>query len=437
LTQPNAGISEPEKRRRRRGGRRRNHTSASSGPAEEAPSQTPGDRATRRELPLPAAFEALGVHAAGLQAIAELGFTVPTPIQERALPYLVEGRDVVGLAQTGSGKTLAFALPLSASIDPASRQVQSIILVPTRELGSQVLEVLQHLARLHGFRAAGLFGGRKIAGDFRALEDGAQVVVGTPGRVIDHLERKTLTLSAVHFVVLDEADQMFDIGFARDIDYILRHCPTERQTALFSATMPTAIRRLVYSYMHEPVNLSVDPEQRPAEAVRQLYCEIAERDKLNAFCHFYENMDLGRSLVFRRTRQGVERLTVALQDRGIPARAIHGELRQTERDRVMRDFRNGDLQILIATNVAARGLDIKDIAHVVNYDVPQNAEEYIHRVGRTGRAGKEGSAITFVGEWELVDWERITGEIGDIELEELEYRPAPRTPRRRREPVTA
>ncbi len=362
--------------------------------------------------PLSEAFRALGVDETGLRAIAALGFETPTPIQADALPVVYAGNDVVGLAQTGTGKTLAFGLPLARLVEPGSPSVQALVLVPTRELANQVREVLEHLGKFYGFTTIGLVGGRSLKGDFAALERGAQVIVGTPGRVIDHIRRRTADLDSVRFVVLDEADQMFDIGFARDIDYILRSVPRQRQTALFSATMPNDIRRLVYRYMRNAVNIAVAPEQKTAEGVEQLYCEVAERDKFRALLYLYEQRDFGRSLIFRRTKIGVDRLTEQLQRAGVPAKAIHGDLSQRERDRVMTSFRDGSLQFLIATNVAARGLDIPDIEHVINYDVPQNVEEYIHRIGRTARAGKTGAAITFVGEWELKEWDLIVATVG-------------------------
>ena len=337
------------------------------------------------------------------------------------MPLLYEGRDVVGLAQTGTGKTLAFGEPLACSIDPRRNEVQGLILLPTRELCDQVTDVMAHLGDFYGFRTIRLVGGKPINRDLDALERGGHVIVGTPGRVIDHLKRRTLSLARARFVVLDEADEMLDIGFAKDIDQILRQAPLDRQTALFSATMPMSISRLVWRYMRDSERVEASPAQlQPVDTVRQFYCEVASRDKFHALEHLHDSMDLGRSLIFRRTKVGVDRLTEGLRRDGIHARAIHGDLRQSERDRVMRDFRAGKLEWLVATNVAARGLDIPDIAHVVNYDVPQNAEEYIHRVGRTARAGKEGSAITFVGEWEMGEWEAIVDRVGDDALEHLD-----------------
>ena len=409
-----AAPSERSRRRRSRGPRREGG----------AANQEQADAARAPALPRPITphsehFRALGVDAVGLDAIASLGYELPTPIQEASLPLLNDGGDLVGIAQTGTGKTIAFGLPLARTIDPSVEAVQAIVLVPTRELAAQVRDVMDLLGRFYGFHVLGLMGGSRVATDLRALERGTHVVVGTPGRVIDHLQRGTLDIRNVHFVVLDEADQMLDIGFARDIDRILRNVPKQRQTALFSATMPESISRIVYRYMRDARRVSITPEQKTVENVVQQYCEVAERDKIRALQHLYETTDLGRSLIFRRTKIGVDRLTEQLQRNGIAARAIHGDLRQGERDRVMADFKSGNLQFLIATNVAARGLDIPDIEHVINYDVPQNAEEYIHRIGRTARAGKRGLAITFVGEWELEEWDRIVTTVGTDLVEHL------------------
>ncbi len=404
----------PSHRRRSRSGRSRSKP-GEQGVAERA--RAP--RLPQAIAPISEAFRELGVDETGLQALAAFGFGTPTPIQSEALPILFEGDDIVGLAQTGTGKTLAFGLPLARAIDPAASEVQAVIMVPTRELAKQVLDHMDFLGRFYGFAAVGLIGGSRVRSDLVALERGAQVVVGTPGRVIDHMKRGTLSLHHVRFAVLDEADQMLDIGFAKDIDYILRVTPKNRQTALFSATMPESIGRLVYRYMRNARRVAVSPEQRTVETVEQFYSEVSERDKFLALRHLYETRDLGRSLIFRRTKIGVDRLTEALQRVGIGVEAIHGDLRQAQRDRVMADFRSGRLQFLVATNVAARGLDIPDIEHVINYDVPQNAEEYIHRIGRTARAGRRGSAYTFVGEWELDEWDRIRSEVGSGEMEYL------------------
>lgn len=363
-------------------------------------------------MPLSEPFRALGVDETGLEAVAALGFSEPTPIQAEALPRLYAGEDLVGLAQTGTGKTLAFGLPLARAVDPARGEVQAIVLVPTRELAKQVREVMDHLALFYGFQVCALTGGSRVKADLERLGRGVHVVVGTPGRVIDHIERGTLSLERVRFVVLDEADQMLDIGFARDIDYILRHAPKERQTALFSATMPESIGRIVWRYMRQAERVAVDPEQRTAEGVEQYFCEVAERDKLRALQYLYEMRGLGRTLIFCNTKAMVDRLMAELNAVGVPAQAIHGDLRQSQRDRVMADFRAGRLEFLVATNVAARGLDIPDVEDVVNYDVPQNPEEYIHRIGRTARAGRRGCSYTLVSEWDVPAWDAIVREVG-------------------------
>ncbi len=417
-----AGEREPSHRhgesRRRPRRRSRNRKSGAEQPQAANPSAARQDH----DGPLPEKFRALGIDETGLKAVAALGFDEPTPIQDEAIPLLLDGKDVVGLAQTGTGKTLAFGIPLARSIDIAKDHVQAVVLVPTRELANQVLETIEHLGSFYGYRSIGLVGGKRITGDFQRLEQKPQVVVGTPGRIIDHLNRGTLDLGRVRYIVLDEADQMFDIGFERDIHFILRRIPKDKQGALFSATMPTEIRRLVYRHLPRAEEVSVTPGHEPVSGVEQLYCEVAERDKLRALQYLFEKKGLGRSLIFRRTRIGVDKLAASLQRAGVPAKAIHGDLRQSERDSVMADFRNGRLEFLVATNVASRGLDIPDIEHVINYDVPQNPEEYIHRVGRTARAGKKGTSVTFVSEWELAEWDRI---VDSLEGPEPEYLDVP------------
>jgi ATP-dependent RNA helicase DeaD len=347
------------------------------------------------------AFRSLGVSEASLRAVADFGYTTPTPIQEQAIPAMLSGRDVVGKAQTGTGKTLAFALPIADQLDAEQAQVQAIVLVPTRELAMQVSQETARACAGRGLSVVALVGGRRLRGDIAALAAGPQVVVGTPGRVIDHLQRGTLVLAGVRIVVLDEADEMLDIGFADDMETILRRTPRNRQTALFSATMPPFVRKMIRRYMTEPIQIAIRPEDVTVSTIEQLYFEVSERDKVAAFLELYEREGMPQVLCFRRTQIGVDRLTAELRRRGIPACGIHGGMGQPERDRVMKAFRSGDLRILIATNVAARGLDIPDVTHVINFDLPQNTEEYVHRIGRTGRAGRAGTAITFIGEWDL------------------------------------
>jgi len=411
---PHPAAHEPLARRKRRSRGRR------GGGAGEHAAFTPATGSLPPAIaPISESFRALGLDETALEAIAALGYTDPTPIQAAALPRLLDGEDLIGLAQTGTGKTIAFGIPLARSIDPSRAEVQAVVMVPTRELANQVKDVVTHLGLFYGFTTQGLVGGSRVKSDLLALEKGCHVVVGTPGRVIDHLKRGTLRLEGVHFVVLDEADAMLDIGFARDIDYILRTVPKQRQTALFSATMPMSIARLTHRHMRRAETVEIEPEQRTAAGVRQLYCEVSEREKFMALRYIYEQHGLGRTLIFRNTKIGVDRLTDQLCAAGVHARAIHGDLRQGQRDRVMQDFRDGTLDFLVATNVAARGLDIPDIENVINYDVPQNAEEYIHRIGRTARAGKLGASYTFVGEWDLDFWDVIRKEVGDEHLEYL------------------
>lgn len=366
------------------------------------------------DVPLAEGFRHLRFRESTLAAIAAMGWQRPTPIQEAAIPPLLAGRDVVGRARTGTGKTGAFALPLIERLDPADPSVQAIVLVPTRELAVQVTAEIGRLGAGSGLHAVAVYGGQSIRTQLAALAKGAQIVVGTPGRVQDHMLRGTLRLDGVRVAVLDEADEMLDIGFADDMERILRHTPRERQTALFSATLPPFIRRMIIRYMRDPVWVDViEPEAAPTvETVEQIAYLVSERDKVDAFVEIYNEIeDDPRILVFRRTQVGVDRLTVALKRRGGAVAGLHGGMRQSERERVMAAFVRGEIDVLVATNVAARGLDIPDVTHVVNFDLPQNAEEYVHRIGRTARAGKRGTAITFVGEWDLDAWAQICREL--------------------------
>jgi ATP-dependent RNA helicase DeaD len=366
-------------------------------------------------IPLAEGFRYLNLSVSTLATLAEMGWQQPTPIQHAAIPPLLAGCDVVGRARTGTGKTAAFGLPLIERLDPSATYVQAIVLVPTRELAVQVANELSRLGARSGLRVVAVYGGQKISTQLGALAKGTQIVVGTPGRVQDHMQRGTLRLDGVKVAVLDEADEMLDIGFADDMERILRHTPKDRQTALFSATLPPFIRRMIIRYMREPVWVSViDENETPTvETVEQIAYVVSERDKVDAFVEVYNDIeDDPRILVFRRTQVGVDRLAAALRRRGGEVAGLHGGMRQAERDRVMAAFKRGDIDVLIATNVAARGLDIPDVTHVVNYDVPQNAEEYIHRIGRTARAGKQGTAITFVGEWDIEAFDAICKEIG-------------------------
>ncbi|MDA1010029.1 MAG: DEAD/DEAH box helicase [Chloroflexi bacterium] len=370
---------------------------------------------------IPAAFANLGIKRPSLEQIARFGYTEPTPIQVEAIPALLNGLDVVGIAQTGSGKTVAFGVPMVEKLDPQLPEVQGIVLVPTRELAQQVLEVLTDLARPWGLEAVGLLGGRSLKADFRALDDRPHIVVGTPGRILDHLRRQTLSLRHVRYAVLDEADQMLDIGFLPDIRRILSRTPQRRQTALFSATMPGSIKRLIWQFMTDPETVRVDGEATTVDTIEQIYFEVAQRDKVRAMRELIERELKGRTLIFCNMKRSVDHLARELERDGVRVRPLHGDLDQRQRDRVIQEFRSGEIDALIATNVAARGLDIPEITHVVNYDVPQNLEEYVHRIGRTGRAGRDGKAITFVCEWDVEAFDTIARGIGtEIARQELD-----------------
>ena len=400
------------RRRSRNGHRPRGHNRQRP----PAPSALSSDDLARDRL-----FGGLRVSQWVSSALQDLGYAAPTPIQEQTIPAMLEGEDLVGQAQTGTGKTAAFGIPLAETLDPGERHVQSIVLTPTRELAVQVSEELRSLCRYRGLRVVPVYGGQSMNRQLDALQKGAHVVVGTPGRILDHLGRRTLRLDHVRTAVLDEADEMLDIGFADDIERILRFTPLSRQTALFSATMPTAIHRMVYRHLKHPTWVRIGGEAEPVEQVRQVYYEVASRDKNAGLEELLDSghptgLDQGgdgQTLVFRRTQRGVERLVNYLRRRGTSARGIHGGLSQRQRDTVMNGFRAGHLQLLVATNVAARGLDIPAISRVINFDTPQTVEEYVHRIGRTSRMGRPGTAITFVGEMELDDFEPIQRHSGD------------------------
>jgi len=335
-------------------------------------------------------------------ALKTIGYEEPTPIQSDCIGPLLAGNDVVGQAHTGTGKTAAFGIPLVEQADPFQVFVQGLILVPTRELAMQVRDELVRLAQFRRLGVVACYGGQPISKQIAALKRRTHIVVGTPGRVLDHLGKGTLRLETVRTVVLDEADEMLDIGFLPDIERILSHTPRNRQTALFSATMPSHIRRIVGRHMRSPVWIRIGSEIETAPDVRQVYFEVLEQDRVRAFVRLLKTqVNGGKVLMFRRTKAGVDNLAQALQRQGIAAAGIHGGLVQSERNAAMRSFHAGELKVLVATNVAARGLDIPQISHVVNYDMPQNLEEYVHRIGRTARMGRDGTAITFVTEWDF------------------------------------
>ena len=342
------------------------------------------------------AFRALGLSDGVLATLDELGYEEPTPVQVRAIPVLLQGRDVIGSAATGTGKTAAFALPIVERIEPAERAVQALVLAPTRELAVQVAQAVHRYGKHRGITVLPVYGGQPIDRQLAGLRRGAQVVVGTPGRLLDHIRRGSLQLATVRYVVLDEADEMLDMGFIEDIDAILDETPAERQTALFSATFPPRIAELAERHLRDPVRLEVRPPQLETPLVRQVAYVVPRQHKLEALGRVLDLEAPTSAIVFCRTRTEVDELTEALAIRGYRPEALHGGLTQGQRDRVMGRFREGVADLLVATDVAARGLDVEHVSHVFNYDIPQSPEVYVHRIGRTGRAGREGTAVTLV-----------------------------------------
>ena len=342
------------------------------------------------------------------RAVADQRWEVPTPIQALALPALLRGEDVVGLAQTGSGKTAAFALPLIEALDNKTRNVQALVLAPTRELAAQAGTELSALSTYKPVRPLVLCGGVSIGPQIKALRNrSAGVVVGTPGRILDHLQRGTLRLDDVRYLVLDEADRMLDMGFAPDVERILSRTPGDRQTALFSATMPTAIRSMVERHMRSPRYLTVESDAPTVDTVEQLYYRVETRDKTGVLSSLLDAEDAPRAIVFRRTKHGSTKLHRQLERAGYKAGLLHGGKSQSQRDKTLATFVAGRTHVLVATNVAARGLDIPNVSHVFNYDLPEDVETYVHRIGRTARAGNDGIAVTLVSAGEAKDFGRI------------------------------
>ena len=343
-----------------------------------------------------ASFTELGLSQELLKAVEDLGFEEPSPIQVLAIPALLTGKDAVGQAQTGTGKTAAFGLPILEKI-ASGKSVQALVLCPTRELAIQVSEELSKLAvHKRGVSVLPIYGGQPIERQLRALAKGAQVGVGTPGRVIDHLQRGTLRLNEARIVVLDEADEMLDMGFREDIELILEQSPADCQRVLFSATMPQPIRELSKRFLREPEMLTIAHKMLTVPAIEQVYYEVRPYQKMDALCRVLDSQGFRKALVFCATKRSVDEITVHLQQRGYQADGLHGDMNQTQRDRVMSRFRTDGIEILVATDVAARGIDVDDVDAVINYDIPHDVEGYVHRIGRTGRAGREGKAFTFV-----------------------------------------
>ena len=348
-------------------------------------------------------FADLGLSESLLKTLTEIGYETPSPIQAQCIPVLLDGHDILGMAQTGTGKTAAFALPLMETIDIKVAKPQALILTPTRELAIQVAEALQSYAKnLPGFHVLPIYGGQSYTIQLKQLARGAHVIVGTPGRVMDHLERKTLNLDNLKTLVLDEADEMLRMGFIDDVEWILEHTPEQHQTALFSATMPEQIRRVAQKYLVDPKEIKIKAATATVAAIRQVYWQVSGMHKLDALTRILEvEDDFDAAIIFVRTKTATVELADKLNARGYAAAALNGDLNQQMRERVIEQLKSGALDIVIATDVAARGIDVPRISHVVNYDIPYDTEAYVHRIGRTGRAGRNGNAILFVAPREI------------------------------------
>ena len=343
-------------------------------------------------------FDELNLSPEILKGIKEMGFEEASPIQAQAIPVVMSGADIIGQAQTGTGKTAAFGIPVLEKIDPSIKKTQVIILSPTRELAIQVAEEIRKLSKyMHGVKLLPIYGGQDITKQIRSLKGGTQIIVGTPGRIMDHLRRKTIRCEDVNTIVLDEADEMLNMGFREDIETILEYIPSEtRQTVLFSATMPKAILDITKKFQKNATTIKVVKKELTVPRIEQYYYDVKRKDKTEVLTRLLDYYDPKLSLVFCNTKRMVDELASALQGRGYFAEGLHGDMKQSQRDRVMNSFRNGKTEILIATDVAARGIDVDDVEAVFNYDIPQDDEYYVHRIGRTGRAGRNGRAFTFV-----------------------------------------
>ena len=341
-------------------------------------------------------FAELGLSKPLLDSLEHLGYKDPTPIQEQAIPELLSGHDVIGQAQTGTGKTAAFGLPLLEYVDPEDPEVQALVLTPTRELCIQVTQALRAYGEKKGIQIVAVFGGAPIRSQVAQLKQGGHVVVGTVGRVMDLMSRHQLMLDNTRFVVLDEADEMLDLGFLEDVETILSRAPSGRQTALFSATMPPEIKRLAESRMYDPVTIKVKAATLTIDTVEQFFVEVSDREKPDALARVLKAERPDQAIIFARTKIGVDRLTRRLGDLGVRVKSLHGDMSQGTRDGVMISFKGGRERLLVATDIAARGLDISGVTHIVNYDIPNSPDVYVHRIGRTGRVGRSGRAITLI-----------------------------------------
>jgi ATP-dependent RNA helicase DeaD len=378
------------------------------------------------------AFKELGLAPEIQQALDELGYEEPSPIQEKAIPELLAGHDVIGQAQTGTGKTAAFGLPLLQYVDPTDDEVQAVVLTPTRELCIQVTQALRAYAEHLDVEIVAVFGGAPIKSQQSQLRAGAHVVVATVGRMMDLMSRRSLVLTAARYIVLDEADEMLDLGFIEDVEKILRMCPSGRQTALFSATMPPPIKHLAESYMYDPQTIKITPKKLTVDAIAQAFVEVAANQKASRLVELLKVEEPEQAIIFCRTKIGASKLEKTLKDKGLDVKALHGDMSQGSRDGVMIAFKDHRVRLLVATDIAARGLDIEHVTHVINYDVPASSEVYVHRIGRTGRVGRTGRAITFVTPAQRDEIDRIERDvktsIGEWESpeERMEHAPRPR-----------
>ncbi|BBX68939.1 DEAD/DEAH box helicase [Mycolicibacterium psychrotolerans] len=348
------------------------------------------------DLPGDTTFADLQIHPSVLQAVKDVGYESPSPIQAATIPAMLAGSDVVGLAQTGTGKTAAFAIPILSKIDTSSRTTQALVLAPTRELALQVAEAFSRYGAHLNVNVLPVYGGSSYGPQLAGLRRGAHIVVGTPGRVIDHLEKGTLDVSHLDYMVLDEADEMLQMGFAEDVERILADTPEYKQVALFSATMPPAIKKITAKYLHDPVEVTVKSKTQTAENITQRYIQVSYPRKMDALTRLLEVEQGDAMIVFVRTKQATEEVAEKLKARGFAAAAINGDIPQAVRERTINALKDGSIDILVATDVAARGLDVERISHVVNFDIPHDPESYVHRIGRTGRAGRSGTALLFV-----------------------------------------
>ncbi|HEY5151038.1 MAG TPA: DEAD/DEAH box helicase [Mycobacterium sp.] len=385
----------------------------------------PEDAGPDAAVTSPQTFADLRIHPDVLQAVSDVGYETPSAIQAATIPALLAGSDVVGLAQTGTGKTAAFAIPILSRIDTNSKVTQALVLAPTRELALQVAEAFSRYgAHLPQIKVLPIYGGQSYTVQLAGLKRGAQVVVGTPGRVIDHLERGTLDLSHLDYLVLDEADEMLQMGFAEDVERILADTPEYKQVALFSATIPPAIRKITSKYLHDAVEVAVKSKTATAENITQRYVQVAGPRKMDALTRVLEVEPFEAMIVFVRTKQATEEVAEKLRARGFSASAINGDIPQALRERTIAALKDGSIDILVATDVAARGLDVERISHVLNYDIPHDPESYVHRIGRTGRAGRSGTALLFVSPRErhlLKSIEKVTRQpVTEVQLPSVE-----------------